>query len=59
MKKKMINLFLIIISLGCLSLAFSWHEYHKKNSEPNFNNAIAQISTAPPNTMTQFLRGHF
>ena len=59
MKKKMINLFLIIISLGSLFLAFGWQEYHKKNSAPDMERTITLATSSAPSTMTQFLRTKF
>ncbi|HIW06672.1 MAG TPA: hypothetical protein H9889_05035 [Candidatus Ignatzschineria merdigallinarum] len=58
MKKKMIYLLLIIIGLGCLSLAIGFHEFQKDKSIGIHKNLTAQAQIAPQ-TMSQFLRGNF
>ncbi len=60
MKKKMIYLFLIIVTLGSLSLAIGWHQYRQQQNEVLMENSIAQITPQiSPQTMTHFLKSSF
>lgn len=55
MTKKMIHLFLIVISLGSLSLAIDWYQYLQKGREISIYGALSQTA---PQTMTQLLKGY-
>ena len=58
MKKKMICLLLIIMGLGCLSLAIGFHKFQKDKAIDIHKILTAQAQIAPQ-TMPQFLRGNF